>query len=177
MAVIVPEITHHSIGGIIMRIVVIGASGAVGKTAVEALSPRHEIISVGRSSGEVQVDMEDLDSIRAMYQQVGKIDAVVSAVGHGYFGAVHEMTSEQFLEEKKKVKLHTLPESTMTADWEHLPAEFCDLVRRSLNLQNRITVIDSEVYEMKHAESEETNPVRQQLDLLSTALGASRKLN
>ncbi|MGB7287138.1 MAG: DUF1465 family protein [Salaquimonas sp.] len=88
-----------------------------------------------------------------------------------------EMTSEQFLEEKKKVKLHTLPESTMTTDWEHLPSEFCDLVRRSLNLQNRITVIDAEVYEMKQSEPEETNPVRQQLDLLSTALGVSRKLN
>ncbi len=89
-----------------------------------------------------------------------------------------EMTTEQFQEEKKKVKLHTLPESTINADWEQLPDLFCDLVRRSITLQNRITAIDAEVYEMKEAETEEeTNPVRQQLDLLSTALGVSRKLN
>ncbi len=34
-----------------MKIVIVGAAGAVGRTAVEALSGRHEIISVGRTSG------------------------------------------------------------------------------------------------------------------------------
>jgi NAD(P)-dependent dehydrogenase (short-subunit alcohol dehydrogenase family) len=81
-----------------MKIIVIGAGGAVGKTAVEALSPRHEVICVGRSSGDVRADIEDVDSIRAMYQKVGKVDAVVSAVGHGHFGKVDEMTSEQFMQ-------------------------------------------------------------------------------
>ena len=81
-----------------MRIVVVGAAGAVGKTAVEALSGRHEVIRVGRTSGDVQMDIENVDSIRAMYQQVGKVDAVVSAVGHVHFGPVHEMTSDQFME-------------------------------------------------------------------------------
>ena len=81
-----------------MKIVIVGATGAVGKTAVEALSGRHEVISVGRTSGDVQMDIEDIDSIRAMYQQVGKVDAVVSAVGEVHFGPVHEMTSGQFME-------------------------------------------------------------------------------
>ena len=81
-----------------MRIVIVGAAGAVGKTAVEALSGRHEIISVGRTTGDVQMDIEDIDSIRAMYRQVGRVDAVVSAVGHVHFGPVHEMTSDQFME-------------------------------------------------------------------------------
>jgi len=52
-----------------MKIVIVGATGAVGKTAVAALSGRHEVIGVGRTSGDVQMDIEDLDSIRAMYQQ------------------------------------------------------------------------------------------------------------
>ena len=81
-----------------MKIVIVGAAGAVGKTAVEALSGRHEIISVGRTSGDVQMDIEDIDSIRAMYEQVGKVDAVVSAVGHVHFGPVDEMTGGQFME-------------------------------------------------------------------------------
>ena len=80
-----------------MKIIVIGAAGAVGKCAVDALSPRHEVIRVGRSSGDIRADIEDVDSIRAMYRETGKVDAVVSAVGHGHFGAVHEMTSEQFM--------------------------------------------------------------------------------
>jgi NAD(P)-dependent dehydrogenase (short-subunit alcohol dehydrogenase family) len=81
-----------------MKIIIVGATGAVGKTAVKALSGRHEIISVGRTSGDVQMDIEDIDSIRAMYRQVGRVDAVVSAVGHVHFGPVHEMTSGQFME-------------------------------------------------------------------------------
>ena len=80
-----------------MKIIIVGAAGAVGKTAADALSGKHEIIRVGRTSGDVQMDIEDINSIRAMYQQVGKVDAVVSAVGHVHFGPVHEMNSEQFM--------------------------------------------------------------------------------
>ena len=69
-----------------MKIVIVGARGAVGNTAVEALSVRHEIITVGKTSGDVQVDLEDIASIRAMYERIGKCDAMVCAVGHGHFG-------------------------------------------------------------------------------------------
>jgi len=80
-----------------MRVIVIGAAGAVGNCAVEALSGRHEVIRVGRSGGDIRADIEDVDSIRAMYREAGKVDAVVSAVGHVHFGAVHEMTGAQFM--------------------------------------------------------------------------------
>ena len=80
-----------------MKIIIVGAAGHVGKTAVTALSGRHEVIRVGRTSGDVQMDIEDIDSIRAMYSQVGKVDAVVSAVGQVHFGPVHDMTGEQFM--------------------------------------------------------------------------------
>jgi NAD(P)-dependent dehydrogenase (short-subunit alcohol dehydrogenase family) len=80
-----------------MKIVIVGATGTVGRTAVDALSGRHEVIRVGRTSGDVQMDIEDIDSIRAMYQEVGRVDAMVSAVGHVHFGPVHEMTGEQFM--------------------------------------------------------------------------------
>ncbi len=96
-----------------MKIIVIGASGAVGKCAVDALAPRHEIIAVGRSSGDLQADIEDAGSIRAMYKQVGKVDAVVSAVGHGHFGAVDEMTSEQFM---KGIKHKVLPQVNLVLE-------------------------------------------------------------
>jgi NAD(P)-dependent dehydrogenase (short-subunit alcohol dehydrogenase family) len=80
-----------------MKIIIVGAAGTVGKTVVEALSGRHEVIRVGRTSGDVRMDIEDIASIRTMYQQVGNVDAVVSAVGQVHFGPVHEMTSEQFM--------------------------------------------------------------------------------
>ncbi len=81
-----------------MKIIIVGASGAVGKTAVDALSDRHEIIAVGKTSGDIRADIENIHSIRRMYRQVGRVDSVMSAVGHGHFGVVHDMTSAQFMQ-------------------------------------------------------------------------------
>ena len=80
-----------------MKIIIVGAGGAVGKTACDELSSRHEVIAVGRSSGDLRTDIEDPDSIREMYAQTGKVDAVVSAVGHGHFGPIDGMTSDEFM--------------------------------------------------------------------------------
>ena len=101
-----------------MKIIVVGANGAVGQTAVNALGDRHEIISVGRTSGDIQIDIEDQESVRSMYQKVGKFDAVVSAVGHGHFGAVAEMDSEQFM---KGISHKVLPQVNLVlAGIEHM---------------------------------------------------------
>ena len=80
-----------------MKIVIIGTRGAVGNAALQGLSVRHEVIQAGKTSGDIQVDIEDRASIREMYEKLGKIDAMVCAVGHGHFGPVGEMTSEQFM--------------------------------------------------------------------------------
>ena len=96
-----------------MKIIVIGAGGAVGRCAVQALAPRHEVISVGRSSGDLRVDIEDVDSIRAMYRETGRVDAVVSAVGHGHFGPVDEMSAEQFM---KGINHKTLPQVNLVLE-------------------------------------------------------------
>ena len=93
-----------------MKIILVGANGAVGQTAVNAFGNRHEIIAVGRTSGDIQIDIEDPDSVRSMYKQVGKVDAVVSAVGHGHFGAVADMSSEQFM---KGINHKVLPQVSL----------------------------------------------------------------
>ena len=53
---------------------------------------------------------------------------------------------------------------------------FILLVARSTSLQNRIVTLDEEVYgRTAPAGAPPANPVDQQIDLLSTALGAMRK--
>src|SRR5881397_278335 len=79
-----------------MRILVVGAEGTVGKTAVAALQPRHEIIKAGRKSGDIKVDLTDEASIRAMFEKAGKLDAIVACAGHTYFGPLATMTVDQF---------------------------------------------------------------------------------
>jgi len=80
-----------------MKIILIGASGDIGKAALSELSPRHEIITVGRNSGEIQADLTDRDSIVSMYKQTGKVDAVISTAGNVHFGPLNEFTEEQFM--------------------------------------------------------------------------------
>ena len=80
-----------------MRILVVGAEGTVGQAAIGGLRAGHEIIKAGRKHGDVNVDMMDAASVRAMYAKVGKVDAVACTAGHSYFGPVDTMTPEQFL--------------------------------------------------------------------------------
>jgi NAD(P)-dependent dehydrogenase (short-subunit alcohol dehydrogenase family) len=79
-----------------MKIVVVGATGIVGKAAVAALQDRHEVIKVGKRNGDLQVDITDTDSIRSMFKKVGKIDALVSTTGKVHFGDFDKMTEKEF---------------------------------------------------------------------------------
>ena len=78
-----------------MRIVVVGGAGTIGTAVVELLSARHDIVVAGRQSGDVQVDINSPDSVRAMYQQIGSFDALASAAGEAHFGPFETMTEEE----------------------------------------------------------------------------------
>lgn len=77
-----------------MRVLLIGASGTIGSAVRKELEARHEVISAGRNGADVTVDITSTDSIEAMYQTVGKVDAVISATGSTYFGSLLELTPE-----------------------------------------------------------------------------------
>lgn len=79
-----------------MKIVLIGASGTLGQAIDAALSQRHQIIRVGRQSGDLNVDITDSGSIRRLFEQVGSFDALVSATGNLHFGALAEMTEAEY---------------------------------------------------------------------------------
>lgn len=79
-----------------MRIIVIGAGGTVGRAVCGELGRRHEIISAGRSHGDVRVDIAERASIEAMYAEAGSVDAVACCAGAVHYGPLVEMTEEQF---------------------------------------------------------------------------------
>ncbi len=63
-----------------MKIVLIGANGTIGELVQTALaSTGHEIVKVGRKSGDFQVDIESRENIRQFYQAIGPFDAVAAA--------------------------------------------------------------------------------------------------
>lgn len=69
-----------------MKTVVIGGTGLVGTEIVKLLSQDHDVIAVGRTSGDLQVDIENKDSIKALFEKVGPVDAIVVAAGDGVMG-------------------------------------------------------------------------------------------
>ncbi|MBM7345543.1 short chain dehydrogenase [Pantoea coffeiphila] len=79
-----------------MKILVIGASGTVGQGIVNELSRDNQVIRVGKTRGDYQVDLTSEESVRALFAQTGNVDAVISATGGVHFGPLSEMTSEQF---------------------------------------------------------------------------------
>src|SRR6185312_12821874 len=68
--------------GVLMKIILVGANGTIGKHVLKALEGSgHEVIKVGKKSGDFQVDIAEPGSVAALYKKVGNFDAVVSASG------------------------------------------------------------------------------------------------
>ncbi|HBV8067454.1 short chain dehydrogenase [Klebsiella pneumoniae] len=73
-----------------MKIIVIGASGTIGRAVSEELSQRHDVIRVGRTRGDYQVDITSQESVEALFAQT------VSTTGNLHFGPLSTMTDSQF---------------------------------------------------------------------------------
>lgn len=79
-----------------MRILVVGATGTIGKAVVEALRAGNEIIEVSQNSTPLTVDISDAGTIRAMYEKVEQLDAVVCAAGAAKFMPLADLDDSDF---------------------------------------------------------------------------------
>ena len=79
-----------------MKILLIGATGTIGRAVASELGARHDLITAGRSSGDVKLDLSDTESIRAAYAKLGALDAVVCAAGNVVFKPLAELTAADF---------------------------------------------------------------------------------
>lgn len=79
-----------------MKILLIGATGTIGSAVDKELAQRHEIVRIGRTSGDYQVDISDSASIRALFEKTGHFDALVCAAGSVTFAPLGEMSEQSF---------------------------------------------------------------------------------
>lgn len=86
-----------------LRILLVGASGTLGRAVEAELGQRHEVIAAGRHSGSVRIDLTNVESILSALKQAGELDAVVSATGKVAFAPLAEFKPAAFGE-----SLHTL---------------------------------------------------------------------
>jgi NAD(P)-dependent dehydrogenase (short-subunit alcohol dehydrogenase family) len=79
-----------------MKILLIGASGTIGQAVEKALSARHQVVRVGRTKGDFQVDIASTESIKLLFERTAPFDALVCAAGVARFAALEKLTDEDF---------------------------------------------------------------------------------
>ena len=79
-----------------MRILLVGATGTIGKAIAAALGSRHDLLLASRQQAPLHVDMADPVSIRSLYAKVGKVGAVISAAGQARFKPVDDLSDADF---------------------------------------------------------------------------------
>lgn len=79
-----------------MKIILVGATGTIGKHVVDMLRAEHKLVTVGSKSGDVKADIGSADAIKKMFESIGSFDALVSVAGTGHIGALHTMTDSDF---------------------------------------------------------------------------------
>ena len=77
-----------------MRILIIGAGGEIGSIITPKLAQEHEVITAGRNSGDLTVDLSSTDSLKSMFNKVKKVDACVCVAGDSRTGKLFSMDME-----------------------------------------------------------------------------------
>lgn len=77
-----------------LKVLLIGAGGTLGRAVHTALRERgHEVLTASRKDADVHVDITDPDSVRAMYDAAGAVDAVACAAGSVPWRPLGELTT------------------------------------------------------------------------------------
>ena len=79
-----------------MRVIVVGATGTIGRAVRDDLAERHEVVGVRRSEGDLRVDIASRASIETFYERVGEFDAVVCCAGSASFGGLADLSDDEF---------------------------------------------------------------------------------
>jgi len=79
-----------------MKIIIIGATGTLGKIVTHSLR-EHEIITVGRNIGDLIADISIASSIENLYKKISNIDAVICLAGDSITAPLPEMNEKKYL--------------------------------------------------------------------------------
>ena len=80
-----------------MKIIIVGASGRIGREVDTALSSSHDIVRVGAHSGDVQCDYTVSESVSGMFEKIGEFDSLISVIGgDSVFKPFAELNDEDF---------------------------------------------------------------------------------
>ncbi len=79
-----------------MKIIIVGATGTMGKYLTSAFEKEHEVIKAASAGGDILVDITSTKSIENMFKQVGAFDALISTAGPTFVGPWKKMADKEF---------------------------------------------------------------------------------
>jgi NAD(P)-dependent dehydrogenase (short-subunit alcohol dehydrogenase family) len=79
-----------------MKIIIVGASGTMGKHLKNAFEKEHEVLTASTAGSDLQVDITSTVSIENMYRQAGAFDAVISTAGPTFVGPWNKLSDKEF---------------------------------------------------------------------------------
>ena len=77
-----------------MKILVIGATGTIGREVVKRLAEEYDVLLGSRTTAGLAIDITSPASIRAYFEAAGSVDGVVCAIGDARFGPIHGVTDD-----------------------------------------------------------------------------------
>ncbi len=77
------------------KIVVVGATGRLGRVVVGGLSD-YEVVRAGRSGPDLKIDALDFESVSDVFASIGTFDGLISCIGGTPFKTFEELTMEDF---------------------------------------------------------------------------------
>ncbi|MEH6454439.1 MAG: short chain dehydrogenase [Psychromonas sp.] len=79
-----------------MKILLVGASGTIGQAVAASLKDNHDVITANYAKGDVQIDLGNPESIRTMFKDIGRVDAVISTAGVAAFAGFNDLTDSDY---------------------------------------------------------------------------------
>ncbi len=79
-----------------MKILIIGGYGTIGKSLADYFEQDHEVLVAGRTKGDVRVDIANSKSIQALFDKIGKVDAIICAAGEAKWESFDKLFEEDY---------------------------------------------------------------------------------
>lgn len=79
-----------------MRVIVVGATGTIGKAVAKLLSTEHEVVKVASKSGDIRADITNTESLQKLFKEVGPFDALICAAGVARFAPLTDLSDADF---------------------------------------------------------------------------------
>lgn len=86
----------YSLKAKVMKILIVGGNGTIGKKVAAHLNKKHEVVIAGRRNADVEVNISDKASIHRMFESVPLIDAVVCTAGEAKWDNFNDLTEKDF---------------------------------------------------------------------------------